>query len=87
MRKEKFSSETLREMRILAGVTLTELGTWTGVNASRICLFERGQHELREEQKAALYNALFQAMRRRVAAVDRILTQIDEPVLADAGGG
>jgi hypothetical protein len=73
-------------MRLLSGATLTEVGTWSGVNPSRLCLFERGQHELRQEQKLAVFNALFQAVQRRAAAVDQMLARIKEPVLVEVGG-
>jgi hypothetical protein len=86
VKNQRFSLETLNEMRLLSGVTLTELGTWTGINPSRACLFFRGQHELREEQKVAIFNALFQAVQRRVAAVDRMLARINEPALVEIGG-
>ena len=86
MKDERFSPEALRKMRLLSGVTLTELGTRTKVNPSRICLFERGQHRLREEQVAALYDALFEAMEIRAAVIGRILHD-QKLVLADVAGG
>lgn len=86
MKNEKLSPETLSEMRVLAGMTLTELGSRTGINPSRACLFFRGQHQLREEQKALLYDALLQAMEIRAAVIGKILHD-QKLVLADAPGG
>ena len=86
MKDERFGPEVLRNMRLLSGRTLTELGTETGVNPSRICLFERGQHELRPEQKAAIHGALFEAMQIRAAVIGKILHD-QKLVLADPRGG
>ncbi len=86
MKKEKLSPETLSEMKVLAGMTLTQLGTQTKVNPSRICLFFRGQHELRPEQKAAIHDALFEAMEVRAAVIGKILGA-RKLALVDAPGG
>lgn len=86
MKNERFSLETLNEMKVLAGMTLTQLGTQTKVNPSRICLFFRGQHELRPEQEAAIHGALFEAMQIRAAVIGKILHD-QKLVLADARGG
>ncbi len=86
MGKGKFSPESLAEMKILAGMTLTELGSRTKVNPSRICLFLRNQHELRPEQEAAIHGALFEAMQIRAAVIGKILHD-EKLVLADVPGG
>ncbi len=86
MKKEKLSPETLSEMRVLGGMTLTQLGSRIKVNPSRLCLFFRNQHELRPEQEAAIHDALFEAMQIRAAVIGKILHD-QKLVLADVPGG
>ena len=80
--------ERFRQLRLLAGLTLHDVERQTGVNASWLCQFELGRHQLTPKNQQAVFALLLQAVEIRGTIIEKVLgdRRVDEPALAGARG-
>lgn len=70
------------EFRRRAGLTQVQLANLTGIPAPRICLWERGQIELRPEQVESIEHALRGELMRWLRSIDSELVDASVPACA-----